>query len=85
MVFRCELCDSFLPLLQFSRLCPTCYKIRTIIKCYDAGRILNTIEHAYKVADESDEGIADDKKDYDNPTPAEAWKKANGKWKENTK
>ena len=75
MVFRCELCDSFLPILQFSRLCPTCYKIRTIIKCYDAGRILTTIVDTYKVAD--------DRKDYDNPTPAEAWKKANGKWKEN--
>ena len=44
MGFRCELCDEWLPMLQFSKLCPTCYKIRTIVKCYSAQEILDNLE-----------------------------------------
>ena len=49
MVFRCELCDSFLPLLQLSHLCPNCYKIRTIVKCYDKTKILECLENNFLI------------------------------------
>ena len=49
MGWRCELCDDFLPLLQFSHLCPTCYKIRTIIKCYNSKQILDCLERRFIV------------------------------------
>lgn len=52
MGFRCELCDEWLPMLQFSHLCPKCYKIRTIVKCYNADSILSCLEDAFKVSKE---------------------------------
>ena len=50
MGFRCELCDEWLPMLQFSKLCPTCYKIRTIVKCYSAQEILEHLEKNFLVS-----------------------------------
>lgn len=50
MGFRCELCDEVLPLFQFSHLCPTCYKLRTIVKCYDAVSILKEVESRFLVS-----------------------------------
>jgi len=44
MGFRCELCDDFLSVFQLSRLCENCYKVRTIIKCYDSAKILDCLE-----------------------------------------
>lgn len=55
MVFRCELCDSFLPLLQLSHLCPTCYKIRTITKCYSTEKILKCLEENFLVNNNSNQ------------------------------
>tara|TARA_R110002050_G_scaffold11608_3_gene39010 strand:- start:1047 stop:1484 length:438 start_codon:yes stop_codon:yes gene_type:complete len=52
MGFRCELCDEWLPMLQFSHLCPTCYKIRTIVKCYNADTILSCLEDNFKISKE---------------------------------
>jgi hypothetical protein len=42
-MFRCELCDDFLPILQLGRLCKICYKIRGIIKCYSTEKIHDAI------------------------------------------
>ena len=53
--FRCELCDEYLPMLQFSKLCPKCYEIRTIVKCYDTDKILNCLKDKFKVKDEEQE------------------------------
>jgi len=50
MTFRCEICDDWLPMFQFSKLCPTCYKIRTITKCYSAKEILATLENSFLVS-----------------------------------
>lgn len=50
MTFRCEICDDWLPMFQFSKLCPTCYKIRTITKCYSAKEILTTLENNFLVS-----------------------------------
>ena len=50
MTFRCEICDDWLPMFQFSKLCPTCYKIRTITKCYSAKEILATLEDNFLVS-----------------------------------
>lgn len=49
MVFRCELCDKFLNVFQFSHLCDECYKIRTLIKCYNTESILNCLENNFLV------------------------------------
>ena len=49
--FRCELCDQFLPMLQLSKLCPTCYKIRTIVKCYNEEMILDKLQESFIVND----------------------------------
>lgn len=48
-MFRCELCDAYLSLFQLSHLCENCYKIRTIIKCYDSPKILDCLEQNFKV------------------------------------
>jgi hypothetical protein len=48
-MFRCELCDSFLSLFQLSHLCENCYKIRTIIKCYNSPEILDCLENNFKI------------------------------------
>tara|TARA_R110002073_G_scaffold53343_3_gene137741 strand:+ start:11736 stop:12143 length:408 start_codon:yes stop_codon:yes gene_type:complete len=53
MGFRCELCDCWLNVLQFSHLCPTCYKIRTITKCYNAETILNSLENKFLIEPET--------------------------------
>ena len=50
MGFRCEVCDEFLPMFQFSHLCPTCYKLRTIIKCYSAMDVLKNAEENFLVS-----------------------------------
>tara|TARA_R110002012_G_scaffold489_1_gene1934 strand:+ start:1512 stop:1832 length:321 start_codon:yes stop_codon:yes gene_type:complete len=46
---RCEICDSWLPLFQLSKLCPTCYKIRTIVKCYNTEKILKTLQEHFLI------------------------------------
>ena len=60
MGFRCELCDAFLPVIQLSRLCPTCYTIRTIVKCYEADKILDCLNKNFKVDYEIVEEKLDD-------------------------
>ena len=48
---RCEICDCWLPLFQLSKLCPTCYKIRTIVKCYNTDKILKTLQEHFLIED----------------------------------
>tara|TARA_R110002073_G_scaffold6027_1_gene36327 strand:+ start:3056 stop:3415 length:360 start_codon:yes stop_codon:yes gene_type:complete len=50
MGFRCELCDEWLPILSFCKLCPTCYKLRTIVKCYNAEDVLEKVEDCFLVS-----------------------------------
>ena len=61
MGFRCELCDEWLSMLQFSKLCDTCYKIRTIVKCYSADEILKHLEKNFLVS--SDRYVEQEQKD----------------------
>ena len=74
---RCEICDCWLPLFQLSKLCPTCYKIRTIVKCYNTDKILKTLQEHFLIEDlpplipikeepKVDEPVleSDDQKDY---------------------
>tara|TARA_Y100000310_G_C20489184_1_gene718324 strand:- start:62 stop:325 length:264 start_codon:yes stop_codon:yes gene_type:complete len=49
MVFRCELCDNFRGILQFSNLCDVCYEIRSIIKCYDRDCVLECLKENFIV------------------------------------
>lgn len=61
-MFRCELCDCYLPIFQTGRLCPTCYKIRTIIKCYSAEAIHRHINSVFLVdIEEEDEQEIEEK------------------------
>jgi hypothetical protein len=53
--FRCELCDTFLNMFQFSHLCENCYKIRTITKCYNSETILNCLNNNFLLSDEEKE------------------------------
>ena len=46
---RCSLCDDWLPLLQISNLCPTCYQCRTIIKAYSADIMLRKLQEHFLV------------------------------------
>tara|TARA_R110002153_G_scaffold113188_1_gene255507 strand:- start:1764 stop:2102 length:339 start_codon:yes stop_codon:yes gene_type:complete len=48
-MFRCELCDGYLPIFQTGRLCEICYKIRTIIKCYSATAIHKYISDGFLI------------------------------------
>lgn len=48
-MFRCELCDGYLPIFQSGRLCEICYKIRTIIKCYSATSIHKYISNGFLI------------------------------------
>mgnify|MGYP003120172548 CR=1 FL=1 len=77
-MFRCELCDCYLSLLQGGYLCPTCYEIRTITKCYNAETILACLKSNFKVeseyenkneeeVDKEEKVYGDDNKDYDTP------------------
>ena len=50
MGFRCELCDDWLPMLSFCKLCDTCYKLRTIVKCYSAKEILKCSQEHFLVS-----------------------------------
>lgn len=61
--FRCELCDNFLSLLQFSHLCDNCYKIRTITKCYNSETILNCLENNFLISDEEKEAFRKEDKE----------------------
>ena len=63
MGFRCELCDEWLPMLSFCKLCDKCYKIRTITKCYDAESILKHLQEHFLVshAREEEEKALDEK------------------------
>ena len=63
-MFRCELCDSFLPVFQFSSLCPVCYKIRTIVKCYSAAEILSKCEENFLVSDSQKQEIEKQEKKF---------------------
>lgn len=49
---RCELCNDWLSLFQISKLCGTCYKIRAIVKCYTAEKILNKLEDEFLIVDD---------------------------------
>lgn len=57
MGFRCELCDDWLPMLSFSKLCPICYKLRTIVKCYNANDILKNAEEHFLVSHAREEEL----------------------------
>ena len=64
---RCDICSCFLPIFQLSRLCPTCYKIRTIVRVYDNQTILKSLENNFLIKEkehEQKEELADDTKDY---------------------
>ena len=63
MGFRCELCASWLPLLSFCKLCPTCYKLRTIVQCYSCEDVLKKVEDSFLVSHgREEEEIRKDKK-----------------------
>jgi len=49
MNVRCEMCNDWLPLLQLSKLCPICYKVRTIVKAYSADVILKKLQEHFLV------------------------------------
>ena len=49
MVLRCELCDNYRSIFQFSSLCDCCYKIRTIIKCYNREEVLRVLQENFLV------------------------------------
>ena len=49
MGIRCEVCDEFLNIFQLSKLCITCYKIRTIVKAYNSSVILKHLENNFLV------------------------------------
>ena len=49
MNVRCEICSDWLPLFQLSKLCPTCYKVRTIVKAYSADVILKKLQEHFLV------------------------------------
>lgn len=53
-MFRCELCDDYLPIFSFGRLCENCYRIRTITKCYTSKSIKEYLESVFLVDDECD-------------------------------
>lgn len=63
MGFRCELCDDWLPMLSFCKLCDKCYKIRTIVKCYNSEKILNNLQEYFLVshAREEESKLLDEK------------------------
>lgn len=48
---RCSVCDAFLSMFQLSTLCPTCYKVRTIVKAYSADKILKTLQTHFLIED----------------------------------
>ena len=48
---RCSVCDEFLSMFQLSTLCPTCYKVRTIVKAYTADKILKTLQTHFLIDD----------------------------------
>jgi len=48
----CSLCDAFLPFFQLSKLCPTCYKTRTIVKCYTAEKVLENLQEHFLISEE---------------------------------
>ena len=56
-MFRCELCDSYLPIFQMGHLCEVCYKIRTIIKCYSAEKIHDAIATIFLVDTKESDSI----------------------------
>ena len=64
MVFRCELCDSFLSVFQFSHLCENCYKIRTIVKCYDEAKVLESLEDNFLVSEKRKEEAKEKDKEF---------------------
>lgn len=64
MVFRCELCDEFLPIFQFSHLCPCCYKIRTIVKCYNKDSILKALQEKFIISEEQEEQVKSDDEEF---------------------
>jgi len=51
---RCELCNDWLSLFQISKLCGTCYKIRAIVKCYTAEKILSKLEDEFLIVENDD-------------------------------
>ena len=53
-MFRCELCDDYLSVFSFRRLCENCYRIRTITKCYNSNVIKSYLESVFLVEDEND-------------------------------
>ena len=64
MVFRCELCDNFLSMFQFSHLCNTCYKIRTIVKCYDEKAVLENLEDNFLISEKRKEEVEKEDKEF---------------------
>lgn len=54
-MFRCELCDGYLPIFSLGRLCESCYRIRTITKCYNSKVIRSYLEAVFLVEEECDD------------------------------
>lgn len=63
-MFRCELCDEFLNVFQLSHLCSTCYKIRTIVKCYSCADILANLEEHFLVSKDKKNMIEEQDKQF---------------------
>tara|TARA_R110002073_G_scaffold320989_1_gene496847 strand:- start:2467 stop:3027 length:561 start_codon:yes stop_codon:yes gene_type:complete len=57
MGFRCELCDDWLNVFQFSHLCNDCYKIRTILKCYNKHDIVSCLENNFLVSKDKEKKV----------------------------
>jgi len=69
MNVRCEMCNDWLPLFQLSKLCPTCYKVRTIVKAYSADVILKKLQENFLVDIFDIEETKETKEDNNEPLP----------------
>lgn len=49
MGLRCEVCDEWLPVFQISKLCPICYQIRSVVKCYSNIQILEKLQESFLI------------------------------------
>ena len=69
MNVRCEMCSDWLPLFQLSKLCPTCYKVRTIVKAYSADVILKKLQEHFLVDIEETKETKETKETNNNNEP----------------
>ena len=86
-MFRCELCDTYLPILSSGRLCETCYKIRLITKCYSAESIHKYIANMFLVDIDTNSEITENltEKEKKDLTEDDTYEKPTEELKENIK